>query len=258
MRNNARRTLASSNSIVLTVVKVLSLILLAGQVSQALAQQHCPTLSVSCPPSSTDRTIIFTAGPNVEGVSYEWTVDAGIINGGQGTPIITVIDVVGSVTATVHNTGCSNAASCTTRMSPFNAAPRNVDSFMFVARDDAKARLDNFAISLQSEPGATAYIIVTSKGREGQKQADFARNYLVNYRGIGTQRIETVIDQPDEKNGTRGVNKSKVELWIVPAGASPPQVKPNVPQSQPPQTAPATASPAKPPASPRSRTPRLQ
>lgn len=228
MQNNVRHTLAPCHLTAFTILKTLSLIfLLAGQASQALAQQQqqqCPALTVSCPRNALGGTSTFTANPAIGGLTYEWTVDAGTIASGQGTPVITVIDVLGSVKAVVQNTGCSNAASCTSTVVPMR---RSWDSFVFVTNDDAKARLDNFAIALQNEPGAKGYIIVTGKGRGsvGEKKARFASNYLTNYRGIEHQRLETGITS---EAATKFADKPRLELWIVPAGAAPPKVEPSI------------------------------
>ena len=89
------------------------------------------------------------------------------------------------------------------------------DEFSPMAFNDEKARLDNFAIELQSQPGALGYVIVygTCIG-EGGPKADRARNYLVNTRQLDSSRIVTL----------QGSCKKEftVELWSVPAGATPP------------------------------------
>src|SRR5439155_20970457 len=83
----------------------------------------CPTVTVSCP-SDVDQgsPITFTASVTGDAnVTYNWSVSAGTITGGQGTSSITV-DSAGlggqTVTATVELGGldpsCSRTASCTT------------------------------------------------------------------------------------------------------------------------------------------------
>jgi ribosomal silencing factor RsfS len=90
------------------------------------------------------------------------------------------------------------------------------------ASDDQKARLDNLAIELQSQPTTTAYILVYKNRNSRQQQAkqllNRAREYLVSQRGIDGARIVTV------EGGTRDQNC--VELWLVPQGAAPPVPKP--------------------------------
>ncbi|MGI8996064.1 MAG: hypothetical protein ACR2GW_05280, partial [Pyrinomonadaceae bacterium] len=97
-----------------------------------------------------------------------------------------------------------------------------------IARNDVKARLDNFAIELQNDPGAQGYIIAYGGRRgpagEAQTRADFAQNYLVNTRGIDAGRLVTVDGGFKEEATT--------ELWVVPSGAPPPTASPTVDASE--------------------------
>ncbi|HZN00248.1 MAG TPA: hypothetical protein VFB70_12680 [Pyrinomonadaceae bacterium] len=187
----------------------------------------CPTVSVSCPTDvEADQPITFTAsvtgGPEGATWTYNWSVSAGTISSGQGTSTITV-DTNGvsasSVTATVNIGGaepsCNNSASCTTAIKPRIAPARKFDEYGNIRFNDEKARLDNYAIQLQNEPGSTGTIIVYgSCAGEAQQRGDRAKDYLVNTRGIEAGRI-TVVD-----GGCRA--ELKVELWIVPQGAAAP------------------------------------
>ena len=185
----------------------------------------CPTVNVSCGDSVLDGSpATFTAnvGPATPSVSptYNWTVSAGTITSGQGTSSITV-DTTGkggtSITATVELGGvdpsCTRTSSCTTQVSPKQVGPRKFDEYGNIRFNDEKARLDNFAVQLQNEPGAQGYIIgYGSCGSEGQERANRAKDYLVNTRGIDAGRI-VVVD-----GGCKP--ELKVELWIVPQGAT--------------------------------------
>jgi hypothetical protein len=189
----------------------------------------CPQISVSCPDSvELNAPITFTASVTGGGdgftPTYNWSVSAGTISSGQGTSTITV-DTSGlggqTVTATVSIGGadpsCSNTASCTTSVKPPPPEPRRFDEYGNIRFNDEKARLDNFAIQLQNEPGSTATIIAygTCAG-EGQTRGDRAKDYLVNTRGIEAGRI-TVVD-----GGCRA--DLTVQLWVVPQGANQPAV----------------------------------
>ena len=188
----------------------------------------CPQVSVSCPSEvEANQPITFTAsvtgGPEGATWTYNWSVSAGTISSGQGTSTITV-DTNGvagqSVTATVSIGGADpsctgTTASCTTSVKPAPQPPRKFDEYGNIRFNDEKARLDNYAIQLQNEPGSTATIIVYgSCAGEAQQRGDRAKDYLVNTRGIEAGRI-TVID-----GGCR--SELLVQLWIVPAGATPP------------------------------------
>jgi hypothetical protein len=199
----------------------------------------CPTVSVTCPDTVNEgSSITFTA--NVSGgdtsvsPTYNWSVSAGTIASGQGTPSVTV-DTTGlggqSITATVNVGGyppeCQTTASCTTQVVALPRA-RKFDEYGNIAFNDEKARLDNFAIQLQNEPGAQGYIIAYGgrKGRAGEAsaRANRAKDYLVNTRGLEAGRIVTV------DGGYR--EDLTVELWIVPTGATPPTATPTVQASE--------------------------
>ncbi len=155
--------------------------------------------------------ITFTAAVDGDAnVTYNWSVSAGTISSGQGTSSITVsTDGLGgqTVTATVELGGldpsCSRTASCSTSVRPPPVSPVKFDEYGDIRFNDEKARLDNYAIQLQNQPGAQAYIIGygTCSGDGlcshtscivAQKRIERAKDYLVNTRGIDAGRIITV------------------------------------------------------------------
>jgi hypothetical protein len=190
----------------------------------------CPTVSVSCPTDVLEgEPITFTAsvtgGPEGATWTYQWSVSAGTITSGQGTSTITVdtAGVTGQVTASVNLGGadpsCTTTASCTTGIRPGAQPAVKFDEYGNIRFNDEKARLDNYAIQLQNQPGSTGTIIVYgSCAGEAQQRGDRAKDYLVNTRGIEAGRI-TVID-----GGCRA--DLTVQLWIVPQGSTPPAADP--------------------------------
>jgi len=184
----------------------------------------CPTVSVSCP-SDVDQGSSITFSSSVTGsanVTYNWSVSAGTISSGQGTSTITV-DTAGlggqTVTATVELGGldpaCTRTASCSTAVKAPPALAVKFDEYGNIKFNDEKARLDNYAIQLQNQPGSQGYIVVYgSCAGEAQARADRAKDYLVNTRGIDAGRLVTV------DGGCR--SDLAVELWVVPTGATPP------------------------------------
>ena len=189
----------------------------------------CPSIVISCPDTvKLGQTITFNASvTNVAPTitpTYQWTVSAGTIVSGQGTPTITV-DTTGLTGQPINarlsvlgfNLDCS--AQCTTQV-PLRVEPRKFDEFGDIARDDEKARLDNFAIQLQQEPEAQGYIFVYGgTGRRirpdyVQKRTARVKDYLINTRGMDARRI-TILEGPARAEPT-------VELWVVPPGAAPP------------------------------------
>jgi hypothetical protein len=187
----------------------------------------CPNVAIECPDRVvvgeplTFRSTVTGGTPGVQQI-YNWTVSAGRIIDGQGTDTIHVdtTDLAGqSLTATLsmggYNLECT--ATCTVQF-PVPVECRKFDEFPAIAYNDEKARLDNYAIELQNDPTATAYVIVYpgQRGRPGEVQRHTTRivDYLVNSRGINAQRIVTLVGpaRPD----------LMVELWLCPQGAKPP------------------------------------
>jgi len=159
-----------------------------------------------------------TGGPGTQ--THNWSVSAGTIASGQGTSSITVnISAGQTITASVDLGGldpsCPKTASCTASSPPPIAECRKFDEYGNIRFNDEKARLDNFAIQLQNEPGAQGYIIGYGNcGSAGQERGNRAKDYLVNTRGIDAGRL-VVVD-----GGC--MPELKVQLWIVPSGATAP------------------------------------
>ncbi len=96
---------------------------------------------------------------------------------------------------------------------------RKIDEYGKIGHCDETARLDNFALELQNEPGARGYLVVyvgkndLPSWTQGIKER--AAGYLVNNRGLSADRVH-VID-----GGYR--DERTTELWVVPENAPPPQ-----------------------------------
>lgn len=185
----------------------------------------CPNVAIVCPEKiAVNQPLTFSStitggSANVTPI-YNWTVSAGRIVEGQGTSSITV-DTTGLEGQTVsaslsmggYNLDCS--ATCAVGI-PIPLPPsRKFDEFPDIARNDEKARLDNYAIELQNDPTATAYVIVYpgQRSRPGDVQRHTNRivDYLVNTRGIDGGRIMTITGP------VRG--ELFIELWLTPQGA---------------------------------------
>jgi hypothetical protein len=186
----------------------------------------CPTVNVTCPSDvEVGAPITFSATVTGAGnVTYNWSVSAGTITSGQGTPSITVdsANLGGqTVTATVELGGlaaaCTKTASCSTAVKPPPQPTlcNKFDEYGNIKFNDEKARLDNYAVQLQNQAGSTAYIIGygTCEG-EGLARANRAKDYLVNTRGIDAGRITTV------DGGCRA--ELLVQLYICLPGQTPP------------------------------------
>jgi hypothetical protein len=95
------------------------------------------------------------------------------------------------------------------------AAARLIDSFGEIQWSDLIARLDNFAIDLQNEPGSKGVVVFYGAKHRfpawPRRRADSALDYLVNTRGLDAARLSIL------NGGLR--DETAFELWFVPQGA---------------------------------------
>jgi hypothetical protein len=189
-------------------------------------REVCPNISITCPDSVRVGTPL-TFSADVNGgtpgaqAAYNWTVSAGTITSGQGTPSITVStaglggqDVRATLTVNGYS-GLNCTAACSTPVQVERIKPRKFDEIGNIAHDDEKARLDIFAAELQNDPRSTGYIVATGgKPGEAQKRLNDEKTYLVNTRGMDASRIVTLA-------GRTG-GDIRIEFWLVPPGAEAP------------------------------------
>jgi len=157
---------------------------------------------------------------------FQWTASVGTITAGQGTSEIT-LDTTGlsgqAVTVTVALSGaqlsCKDSASKTIQVNvlPF-VCGLPFDRYGDIKFDDEKARLDNFAIQLSSEPLSSGHILMsagqeTFKNEAAERLAR-AKSYLADVREIDPNRIVTT--------DCGFTQELELTLYILPAGATPP------------------------------------
>ena len=191
------------------------------------APPSCPEVKISCPDRATEKAPV-TFSANLSGgmagivPTYNWTVSIGHIISGQGTNSITV-DTAGLAGQTlaanvdVGGFGIPCPASCSVSL-PIEETSKKFDEYYDITRNDEKARLDNYAVELQNEPGRRGYVIVYPKRKarsnEAQERAERISDYLINSRGIDASRFTVKIGAAREN--------WLIELWVVPQGATPP------------------------------------
>ena len=212
----------------------------------AVPVSPCPyPVNVTAPAQVNDGDIVtFTADVGYQGPSalnYTWTVSppAARILSGVGTPTITV-DSSGlggrRVTAILvvddgsGDRSCRQTAQAATGVGalPNITPPKRFDEFPSIAFDDDKARLDNLAIELQNNPGATGYVVAYggrgSRAGEADRMGKRALDYLTTARGISRDRLVFI------NGGYREANS--FELWVVPQGADAPRPTPTLSPEQ--------------------------
>ncbi|MEO5860423.1 MAG: hypothetical protein ABIR33_15920 [Pyrinomonadaceae bacterium] len=187
---------------------------------------ECPTLTMSGPSGITNPGDPMTFTLNVSGgtqqsVTYNWSVSAGTITSGQGTPSITV-DTTGlagqSVTATAEIGGTDPTCGCPTTASETGGVAPNpdsvlVDEFGAMPNDDVRGRLDLFFAELSNNPNNQGYIINYGTPAQIATREKLIRNHIA-FRKFDASRITLV-------NGGEGAGQN-TRLYRVPPGANNP------------------------------------
>jgi hypothetical protein len=189
----------------------------------------CPTSSITGPAGITQPgdTMTFTA--NVSGgtqqgpITYNWSVSAGTIESGQGTPSIvvrTTREMAGqSVTATVDLGGLPtcNCPAQLTETAGVQAAPTAplIDEFGALPNDDIRGRLDNFFAELSNNPDNQGYIINYGTPAQIATRERLIRNHIT-FRKFDPARITIV------NGGTSPDGEPRTRLYRVPPGAENP------------------------------------
>jgi hypothetical protein len=100
---------------------------------------------------------------------------------------------------------------------------RKVDEFGQLHGCSGGARLDNFAVEMENEPGSTGYIVAHDVGDKLRGAAHawgaYFQRYFTELRGLDESRF-VLVDAADVSG-----DDLKMELWLVPLGAEPPTFK---------------------------------
>lgn len=188
----------------------------------------CATISVSEPSGITQPgdSMTFTAnvsGGSASNLTYNWTVSAGTITSGQGTPSITVATTRemanSNVTATVEVGGQDAACNCPPTASGSGSVAPNpiavlIDEFGKMPNDDVRGKLDLFFTELANNPNNQGYIINYGTDKDVAAREKLILNHI-NFRKFDRSRI-TLVRGGD--NG--GVINTK--LYRIPPGADNP------------------------------------
>jgi hypothetical protein len=155
----------------------------------------------------------------------------GYVNEAEGFVIRTykgLVDEMVYLASAVDRPGCpgyySELLSFVTVRSAVCGLRSKFDEYGDIKFADEEARLDNYAIQLEIAPDQRAYLVVYGGRRAVAAEAEMrgarAKNYLVNVRKIDPTRV-TVIDGGHRED-------LAVELWLLPAGAEPPEPYPHL------------------------------
>jgi len=164
-----------------------------------------------------------SGGSQDTAITYNWTVDQGTIESGQGTPSIVVrvpADMSGgNITATLNIGGTQASCSCpttSTQVGPVAELPkrREVDTFGPLSNDDVKVRVQNFYTELQNNPTSQGYVITYGTPKEIAARRRQITN-AITFLKLDPSRV-TFVDGGDKGTGV------ETHFWLVPPGATPP------------------------------------
>ncbi len=159
---------------------------------------------------------------------YKWTVTNGEIIEGQGTKVIKVLwkDMFGkSLLAEFEVIGLpKNCVSVASETAATVCPPSSklVDEFSGPISQIDKARLDNLFVEIQNDPSAVAYIFERFERKTSQnvieRKIQKITDYLIKEKRIEKDRfvISTAIS-----------DENLTQYFIVPPGASPPEIEDN-------------------------------
>lgn len=176
------------------------------------------------------RPVTFKADMgSMENISYQWSVSAGEVVSEKDRSEVT-LDMSNAasdnVTVIVKVKGlplpCKTSAYTTIKVGPHPYLFDRTESFNY---SELSARTDNLMLTLNNDPTLRAYIICYS-ARTGPSAG-------INYGLTGIRRSILFRKYPTERiilinAGSRDL--ARVEMWLLPPGAEPPQPAPTVDQ----------------------------
>lgn len=205
---------------------VFILLLLTAASVAAQGTSVCPNLSIVGPAGITTPgdTAIFSLNPNLsnfENLKFNWTVSAGTIVTGVGSPVITAqttqenagTSLVASVTVSGLPSHCPNTA---TAVAPvfFCGLPAMLDEFGKLTPSDERARLDAAAAEWSNNPTFYLFFVITSPAKESRASSD-ARVARIKRHLSVTRKIP-----PDRLVFTRSVfDQLSIKIYMVPPDA---------------------------------------
>jgi len=212
------------------IVFIVLLMALASVVRAQTPLTPCPTVEIDGLGEVDQGTVLVFIARVVGTIparkhDFKWTVSAGTITSGQGTESITVdttglggVEIIATVELSTASPACKGSSSRPTKIKPPIVCWLAFDEYGDITFEDEKARLDNFAIQISNEPGASGAILMfagreTFKNETAERLAR-AKSYLANVRHIDPNRIVTY-----DCGFTQELN---LRLWVVPVGLTPP------------------------------------
>jgi hypothetical protein len=198
----------------------------------------CTASPTAIAPGETSTVTAVGVSPQNRPLTYSYTASAGTIGSSANTAVFSSAGAPTGTVAIACNVSDDKGKTATANTSVTITAPsvapvphtQALCSISF-ERDskrptrvdnEAKACLDDVALNLQNQPGATVVIVGDSNAAEkahgASRRGDIAalravntKNYLVTEKGIDASRVTVVIGSGDDQ---------RVQDYVVPSGAS--------------------------------------
>ena len=194
--------------------------LTGGVFAQMDRAQDCPKFGITGPSVmvATGDTATYTAHVDSAGpdLRYQWSISAGEITSGQGTPTITVKQPIVGVAVTVEiiglPKGCDNMASEASIGDP-NREPELLDRFSGPIRAKDKARFDKIHDTQMADRNARTVIFCGGT----------VRQITANKKMITSFNTWLYSDPPRVTFVDVDSQNEMTEVWFVPSGADEPE-----------------------------------
>lgn len=209
-----------------------SLIFVVG----AFGQSACPIISVTGPSGLTPKGGYMSFLAKVEGIdldkiNYKWSISSGQIVDGQGTPVISITSTdMNQYSITVKVEITELPPTCPNTVYAVGEIIENWGLSLPVKVDEVsnkglvidKPRLQNLALTLNSESSRKAYLIerfrLKTSPTDIKKKLVNSFSFLTKTLGISEDRITWQISYGDE---------NLTEFWFIPARADAPKISEN-------------------------------
>jgi hypothetical protein len=198
-----------------------SILALAGDIfAQMDKAQDCPKFGITGPSvmvaagdTATYTAHVDSAGPDLR---YQWSISAGEITSGQGTPIITVKQPIVGVTVTVEiiglPKGCPNMISEASIGDP-NPEPELLQSFSGRIRAKDKARYNEIYDRLAADPNGRGVIFLAGTVPQIKANKKMIVSFVTRLFKDAPRVIFIDVESQNEMT----------EVWFVRAGADDPK-----------------------------------
>jgi hypothetical protein len=206
---------------------IVAAIIFAG-IAAGQTTEDCPKIRVIGPSGITTPgdsvTFVIETDADIKDLRFNWTVTAGVIDAGQGTPSISVRssreDSGETIEATVEVSGlpgaCDNRARETAPIDNIPVCGLAADEFGDLEPNDVRARMDQFFVELENNPTNQGVVLLIITDKEELSELNPRLQLIVKhaaFREFDLKRLTFMFEIAD---------RSYTRLWRVLPGAESP------------------------------------